>query len=176
MPRIGELPKLTDSISFCCWLYGPFPAQHHGLPTAPCMRPNYKIVLAYAVALCQIRNLQFLCFSSRHLFPSSPFYLSIFSLIIHYFPSLLLSALSLYFLALCCCLFLFNFRTMQRKSKKGSKGGILCTPTPFALPYFHRPTFPASPAFVLAAFCWTWSLVCTEQCITQGDSDFACGL
>lgn len=154
------------------------PFQHNtmGYPQPLAWDPTTRL-FSPAQLLCLRSGICSSC-ASLHAISSltSPFYLSVFSLIIHYFPPLLLSALSLYFLALCCCLFLFNFRTMQRKSKKGSKGGILCTPTPFALPYFHRPTFPASPAFVLAAFCWTWSLVCTEQCITQGDSDFACGL
>lgn len=102
---------------------------------------------------------------------TSFFYIYVFSLIIHYFPSLLLSAPSLYFLTLCCHLFLFNICTMQSKSKKGQHRWHLCPPIPLALLYF-----PANPAFVLAAFCGTWGLVCTEHCITQGDSDFACGL
>lgn len=149
MPRLGELSKLTDSTSFCCWLYDPSPAQHQRPSHSPCMRPNYKTVLACTVAFSQIRNKQFLCFSSHHLHTlTSPFYISIFSLIIHYFLPLLLSALSLYLLALCCCLFLFNIFTMQRKSKKGSKGGILCTPIPIALLYFHKAvSLPTLPLF-----------------------------
>lgn len=98
------------------------------------MRPNYKM-FSCAQLLSLRSGISSSC-ASLHIISSltSPFYISIFSLITHYFPSLLLSALSLYFLALCCCLLLFNICIMERRSKKGSKGGILCTPIPIALP------------------------------------------
>lgn len=72
---------------------------------------------------------------------------------------LLLSALSLYLLALWHCLFSYNNCTIRRKSKKSNRDAIFCMPIPLALLYFCRAAFTANPPFVLAAFCRTPDLI-----------------
>lgn len=63
------------------------------------------------------------------------------------------------------------------KAKRATKTAPLHTDTHCsALCYCSQEAFDENPSFVLAVCCRTQDLILSEQCITGGDSDFACGL
>ena len=112
LPRVQKLSKLTDSVSFCCWLYDSFPAWHRGQPAAPCTRPSCQslrrgfALLTPGISLrsrflsAQESAVPALLFTISAL--TSQFHIAIFSVKIHYFHNFCtLAAVS------CLCPFTF---------------------------------------------------------------------